>query len=109
VRPVGELAEMELLRGIERIRRSILEKLRQADPDKTPIKEIVNFKPAASALKEFFAMGQLSQFLDNTNPLSELTHKRRLSALGTGGLKRETAGIEVRDVHSSHYGKNMSS
>jgi DNA-directed RNA polymerase subunit beta len=105
VRPVGELAEMELLRGIERIRRSILEKLRQADPDKTPIKEIVNFKPAASALKEFFAMGQLSQFLDNTNPLSELTHKRRLSALGTGGLKRETAGIEVRDVHSSHYGK----
>jgi DNA-directed RNA polymerase subunit beta len=105
VRPVGELAEMELLRGIERIRKSILEKLTQADPETTSIKDIVNFKPAASALKEFFSMGQLAQFLDNTNPLSELTHKRRLSALGTGGLKRETAGIEVRDVHSSHYGK----
>jgi len=105
VRPVGELVEIELLRGIERIRKSIIEKLQQADPERATLKDIVNFKPAASAIKEFFAMGQLVQFLDNTNPLSEITHKRRLSALGTGGLKRETAGIEVRDVHSSHYGK----
>ncbi len=105
VRPVGELVEMEMVRGLERIRRSIEEKLGHSDIEDKSLKDIVNFKPAASALKEFFAMGQLVQFLDNTNPLSELTHKRRLSALGTGGLKRETAGIEARDVHSSHYGK----
>ncbi len=105
VRPVGELIEMELARGIERIKRSIIEKLSTPEIEKKSLRDIVNFKPAASALKEFFAMGQLVQFLDNTNPLSELTHKRRLSALGTGGLRRETAGIEARDVHSSHYGK----
>ena len=105
VRPVGELVEMELLRGIERIKKTIQDKLQHSNLDEVSLRDIVNFKPAASAIKEFFSMGQLCQFLDNTNPLSELTHKRRLSALGTGGLKRETAGIEVRDVHSSHYGK----
>lgn len=105
VRPVGELCKLELQRGIERIRKSIYEKLQKVDLEQKSLRDIVNFKPAASALREFFAMGQLVQFLDNTNPLSELTHKRRLSALGTGGLRRETAGIEARDVHSSHYGK----
>lgn len=105
VRSVGELCKLELQRGIERIRKTIYEKLQKLDLEGKSIRDIVNFKPAASALREFFAMGQLVQFLDNTNPLSELTHKRRLSALGTGGLRRETAGIEARDVHSSHYGK----
>ena len=106
VRPVGELAEMELSRGLEKVKRLVEEKLAQLDVlEDKQLKDIVNFKPASSQLKEFFAMGQLAQFLDNTNPLSELTHKRRMSALGPGGLKRETAGIEVRDVHPSHYGK----
>ncbi|MCX7734631.1 MAG: DNA-directed RNA polymerase subunit beta [bacterium] len=105
VRSVGELCKLELQRGIERIRKTIYEKLQKLDLETKGLRDIVNFKPAASALREFFAMGQLVQFLDNTNPLSELTHKRRLSALGTGGLRRETAGIEARDVHSSHYGK----
>lgn len=105
VRPVGELAEMFFITGLEKVRRLVRDKLSGADPDMVTPAQVVNFKPVVTTLKEFFTTSQLSQFLDQTNPLAELTHKRRLSALGPGGLTRSTAKFEVRDVHPSHYAK----
>ncbi|NPA40467.1 MAG: DNA-directed RNA polymerase subunit beta [Thermodesulfobacteria bacterium] len=105
VRAVGELVEHQFLIGLTRMERSIKEKLQLQEPDALTPAELINSKPVIGAVKEFFAQGQLSQFMDQTNVLSMLTHKRRLSALGPGGLTRERAGFEVRDVHPSHYGR----
>jgi len=106
VRSVGELLENQLRSGLERMERSIKEKMSiQQDMLATMPHDLVNAKPITAALKEFFGSSQLSQFMDQTNPLSEITHKRRLSALGPGGLSRERAGFEVRDVHPTHYGR----
>ena len=105
VRTVGELIEDRFFVGLERLAKSIREKLMYNVVDEMFPSDIVIPKSVTSVVKEFFATGQLSQFMDQTNPLSEITHKRRLSALGPGGLTRERAGFEVRDVHSSHYGR----
>ncbi len=105
VRSVGELVENQFLIGLMRMERIIKEKLQLQEVDLLTPAELINSKPVMSAVKEFFAQGQLSQFMDQTNVLSMLTHKRRLSALGPGGLTRERAGFEVRDVHPSHYGR----
>ena len=105
VRTVGELIEDRFFVGLERLAKSIKEKLMYNVVDEMFPSDIVIPKSVTSVVKEFFATGQLSQFMDQTNPLSEITHKRRLSALGPGGLTRERAGFEVRDVHSSHYGR----
>jgi len=105
VRAVGELVENQFLIGLMRMERSIKEKLQLQEVDALTPAELINSKPVIAAVKEFFAQGQLSQFMDQTNVLSMLTHKRRLSALGPGGLTRERAGFEVRDVHPSHYGR----
>ncbi len=105
VRPVGELVENHFRMGLVRMERAIKEKMSLQDIDALMPQEIINYKPVSAALKEFFGSSQLSQFLDQTNPLSEITHKRRLSALGPGGLTRERAGFEVRDVHPTHYGR----
>ncbi len=105
VRSVGELVENQFMIGLMRMERIIKEKLQLQEIENITPAELINSKPVTAAVKEFFAQGQLSQFMDQTNVLSMLTHKRRLSALGPGGLTRERAGFEVRDVHPSHYGR----
>ena len=105
VRSVGELVYHQFRVGLERLERTIRERMAVYDLDKVMPHTLVNFKLVASVVRDFFARSQLSQFMDQTNPLAELTHKRRLSALGPGGLSRERAGFEVRDVHPSHYGR----
>lgn len=105
VRSVGELLETQFRIGLVRMERTIKERMSLQDSDSMMLHDIVNAKPVAGAIHEFFGSSQLSQFMDQTNPLSEITHKRRLSALGPGGLTRERAGFDVRDVHSSHYGR----
>ncbi|HDO22423.1 MAG TPA: DNA-directed RNA polymerase subunit beta, partial [Nitrospirae bacterium] len=105
VRSVGELLENQFRIGLVRMERAIKEKMTLTDMDEIMPHDIVNAKPVMAAVKEFFGSSQLSQFMDQTNPLSEITHKRRLSALGPGGLTRERAGFEVRDVHPTHYGR----
>jgi DNA-directed RNA polymerase subunit beta len=106
VRAVGELLENQFRIGLERMERAIKEKMSiQQDMFTTMPRDLVNAKPVTAAVREFFGSSQLSQFMDQTNPLSEITHKRRLSALGPGGLSRERAGFEVRDVHPTHYGR----
>ena len=105
VRCVGELAENQYRSGLARIEKAVKERLGQAETDALMPHDLINSKPISAALKEFFGASQLSQFMDQTNPLSEITHKRRVSALGPGGLTRERAGFEVRDVHPTHYGR----
>ncbi len=105
VRSVGELLENQYRIGLLRMERAIRERMSSVDIDTVMPQELINAKPAAGAVREFFGSSQLSQFMDQTNPLSEITHKRRLSALGPGGLTRERAGFEVRDVHPTHYGR----
>ena len=106
VRTVGELLENQFRVGLVRMERAIKEKMSvHQDIDSAMPHDLINSKPVIAAIKEFFGSSQLSQFMDQTNPLSEVTHKRRLSALGPGGLSRERAGFEVRDVHASHYGR----
>ncbi len=103
---MGELLENQFRIGLERMERAIKEKMSiQQDMFTTMPRDLVNAKPVTAAVREFFGSSQLSQFMDQTNPLSEITHKRRLSALGPGGLSRERAGFEVRDVHPTHYGR----
>ncbi|OZA42630.1 MAG: DNA-directed RNA polymerase subunit beta [Hydrogenophilales bacterium 17-61-76] len=105
VRSVGELAENQFRAGLVRVERAVRERLGQAESDNLMPHDLINAKPVSAAIKEFFGSSQLSQFMDQTNPLSEITHKRRVSALGPGGLTRERAGFEVRDVHPTHYGR----
>ncbi len=105
VRSVGELMENQYRVGLLRMVRSIVERMSSVDIDTVMPHDLVNAKPVSAAVREFFGSSQLSQFMDQTNPLSEITHKRRLSALGPGGLTRERAGFEVRDVHPTHYGR----
>ena len=105
VRSVGELMENQYRVGLLRMERAIRERMSSVEIDTVMPQDLINAKPAAAAVREFFGSSQLSQFMDQTNPLSEVTHKRRLSALGPGGLTRERAGFEVRDVHPTHYGR----
>ena len=105
VRSVGEMAENAFRVGLVRVERAVKERLTLADSEGLMPQEMINAKPVAAAVKEFFGSSQLSQFMDQNNPLSEVTHKRRVSALGPGGLTRERAGFEVRDVHPTHYGR----
>src|SRR3989441_3208456 len=105
VRSVGELAENQFRAGLGRVGRAVKERLSQAESENLMPHDLINAKPISAAIKEFFGSSQLSQFMDQTNPLSEITHKRRVSALGPGGLTRERAGFEVRDVHPTHYGR----
>ncbi|CAJ0809202.1 DNA-directed RNA polymerase subunit beta [Ralstonia psammae] len=105
VRCVGELAENQFRAGLSRVERAVKERLGQAETENLMPHDLINSKPISSAIREFFGSSQLSQFMDQTNPLSEVTHKRRISALGPGGLTRERAGFEVRDVHPTHYGR----
>ena len=105
VRSVGELMENQYRVGLLRMERAIKERMSSIEIDTVMPQDLINAKPAAAAVREFFGSSQLSQFMDQTNPLSEITHKRRLSALGPGGLTRERAGFEVRDVHVTHYGR----
>ncbi|MBT3826452.1 MAG: DNA-directed RNA polymerase subunit beta [Nitrosomonadales bacterium] len=105
IRSVGELVENQFRTGLVRVERAVKERLGQAEADNLMPHDLINSKPISSAIREFFGSSQLSQFMDQTNPLSEITHKRRISALGPGGLTRERAGFEVRDVHSTHYGR----
>jgi len=105
IRNIGELIQNQIRIGLSRMERVVKERMTTQDIEMITPKSLINIRPLVASLKEFFGSGQLSQFLDQTNPLAEITHKRRLSALGPGGLSRERAGFEVRDVHSSHYGK----
>lgn len=105
IRSVGEMIENQFRVGLVRVERAVRERLTIADSEGLMPQEIINAKPVAAAIKEFFGSSQLSQFMDQNNPLSEITHKRRVSALGPGGLARERAGFEVRDVHATHYGR----
>jgi len=105
VRSVGEMAENQFRVGLVRVERAVKERLGLADSEGLMPQEIINAKPVSAVVKEFFGSSQLSQFMDQNNPLSEITHKRRISALGPGGLTRERAGFEVRDVHPTHYGR----
>ncbi len=105
VRSVGEMAENAFRTGLVRVERAVRERLSMAEADGLMPQDLINAKPVAAAVKEFFGSSQLSQFMDQNNPLSEVTHKRRVSALGPGGLTRERAGFEVRDVHPTHYGR----
>ena len=105
IRSVGEMAENHFRIGLVRVERAVKERLSLGDLDSTTPQELINAKPISAAIKEFFGSSQLSQFMDQNNPLSEVTHKRRISALGPGGLTRERAGFEVRDVHPTHYGR----
>ena len=105
VRSVGELTENQFRSGLARVERAVKERLNQAESENLMPHDLINAKPVSAAIKEFFGSSQLSQFMDQTNPLSEITHKRRVSALGPGGLTRERAGFEVRDVHPTHYGR----
>lgn len=105
IRAVGEMAENAFRVGLVRVERAVKERLNQAETDGLLPQDLINAKPVSAAIKEFFSSSQLSQFMDQVNPLSEITHKRRVSALGPGGLTRERAGFEVRDVHPTHYGR----
>ena len=105
VRSVGEMAENQFRVGLVRVERAVKERLSLAESEGLMPQDLINAKPVAAAIKEFFGSSQLSQFMDQNNPLSEITHKRRVSALGPGGLTRERAGFEVRDVHATHYGR----
>ncbi|NRA22718.1 MAG: DNA-directed RNA polymerase subunit beta, partial [Oceanospirillaceae bacterium] len=105
IRSVGEMAENQFRVGLVRVERAVRERLSMAEADNLMPQDLINAKPVAAAVKEFFGSSQLSQFMDQNNPLSEVTHKRRVSALGPGGLTRERAGFEVRDVHPTHYGR----
>ncbi len=105
IRSVGEMAENQFRVGLVRVERAVRERLSVAESEGLMPQDLINAKPVAAAVKEFFGSSQLSQFMDQNNPLSEVTHKRRVSALGPGGLTRERAGFEVRDVHSTHYGR----
>ena len=105
VRGVGELLQNQFRVGLARMERVVRERMTTQDPDLATPQGLINIKPVTAVIKEFFGSSQLSQFMDQTNPMSELTHKRRLSALGPGGLSRDRAGVEVRDVHDSHYGR----
>jgi DNA-directed RNA polymerase subunit beta len=105
VRSVGEMAENQFRVGVVRVERAVKERLSMAESEGLMPQDLINAKPVAAAVKEFFGSSQLSQFMDQNNPLSEVTHKRRVSALGPGGLTRERAGFEVRDVHPTHYGR----
>ena len=105
VRCVGELLQNQFRIGLSRMERVIRERMTLQDADVITPQALINIRPVVAAVKEFFGSSQLSQFMDQNNPLAELTHKRRLSALGPGGLSRERAGYEVRDVHVSHYGR----
>jgi len=105
IRSVGEMAENQFRVGLVRVERAVKERLSLAESDNLMPQEMINAKPVSAAIKEFFGSSQLSQFMDQNNPLSEITHKRRISALGPGGLTRERAGFEVRDVHPTHYGR----
>jgi DNA-directed RNA polymerase subunit beta len=105
VRSVGEMAENQFRVGVVRVERAVKERLSMAESEGLMPQDLINAKPVAAAIKEFFGSSQLSQFMDQNNPLSEVTHKRRVSALGPGGLTRERAGFEVRDVHPTHYGR----
>lgn len=105
VRAVGELLENQFRLGLSRMERAIRERMSAIDADTVMPHDLINAKPVAAVIREFFGSSQLSQFMDQTNPLSEITHKRRLSALGPGGLSRDRAGFEVRDVHTTHYGR----
>lgn len=105
IRSVGEMAENQFRVGLVRVERAVKDRLSLADTDNLMPQDLVNAKPVSAAIKEFFGSSQLSQFMDQNNPLSEVTHKRRVSALGPGGLTRERAGFEVRDVHPTHYGR----
>jgi len=105
VRSVGEMVENQFRVGLVRVERTVKERLTLADSEGLTPQEIINAKPVSAAIKEFFGSSQLSQFMDQNNPLSQITHKRRVSALGPGGLARERAGFEVRDVHATHYGR----
>ena len=105
IRSVGELLQNQFRIGLSRMERVVKERMTIQDQDNITPSALINIRPVAAAIKEFFGSSQLSQFMDQTNPLSELTNKRRLSALGPGGLSRDRAGMEVRDVHHSHYGR----
>ena len=105
IRSVGEMAENQFRVGLVRVERAVKERLSLAESEDLMPQELINAKPVSAAIKEFFGSSQLSQFMDQNNPLSEVTHKRRISALGPGGLTRERAGFEVRDVHATHYGR----
>ena len=105
VRSVGEMAENQFRLGLVRVERAVRERLSLSETENLMPQDLINAKPVAAAIKEFFGSSQLSQFMDQNNPLSEITHKRRVSALGPGGLTRERAGFEVRDVHTTHYGR----
>jgi len=105
IRSVGEMAENQFRVGLVRVERAVRERLSMAESEGLMPQDLINAKPVAAAVKEFFGSSQLSQFMDQNNPLSEVTHKRRISALGPGGLTRERAGFEVRDVHATHYGR----
>ena len=105
LRSVGELLQNQFRIGLSRMERVVRERMSIQDANAITPQALINIRPVTASIKEFFGSSQLSQFMDQTNPLSELTHKRRLSALGPGGLTRERAGMEVRDVHHSHYGR----
>ena len=105
IKTVGELIQNQLRMGLLRMERVVRERMSIRDPDQVTPLSLINIRPVVAATREFFGGSQLSQFMDQTNPLAELTHKRRLSALGPGGLRRERAGFDVRDVHFSHYGR----
>ena len=105
MRSVGELLQNQFRIGLSRMERVVRERMTIQDIDIVTPQQLINIRPVTAAIKEFFGSSQLSQFMDQTNPLAELTHKRRSSALGPGGLSRERAGFEVRDVHHSHYGR----
>ncbi len=105
LRTVGELIQNQIRVGLSRMERVVRERMTTQDVEAITPQTLINIRPVVAAIKEFFGTCQLSQFMDQNNPLSGLTHKRRLSALGPGGLSRERAGLEVRDVHSSHYGR----
>ena len=105
IRSVGELLQNQYRIGLSRLERVVRERMTTQDTENVSPQSLINIKPVTAAVKEFFGSSQLSQFMDQNNPLGELTHKRRLSALGPGGLSRDRAGFEVRDVHYSHYGR----
>ena len=105
IRSVGEMVSNQYRIGLVRVERAVRERLATAEADDLGPQDLINAKPVSAAVKEFFGSSQLSQFMDQNNPLSEVTHKRRVSALGPGGLNRERAGFEVRDVHQTHYGR----
>ena len=105
IRAVGELIQSQVRTGMSRMERQVRERMTTQDVEAITPNTLINIRPVTAAIKEFFGTSQLSQFMDQNNPLAGLTHKRRLSALGPGGLSRERASMEVRDVHTSHYGR----